>query len=379
MKKISISYLDTISSLGRSPQTWLYYQNETPKFAGLDTTGGIHISPEVEKDFEIFLEERNELRKLDRSVCFLIFQAQKFMAADFDKLDTGLNVASSRGATGLFEKYLKDFWDSKTSTTAVLSSPTTTLGNLSSFLAHEIGLSGFEMSHSITCSSALHAVVNAVAWLESGRTEQFVVGASEAANTPFTIAQMRALKVYSKNLNSEFPVRSMDFSKKNNTMVLGEGSGLMFLKRGEQSDARAYINGLGFASESVEHPAALSARANCFQKSMRKALEDFGGESVDVIVMHAPGTVQGDQAEFNAIQDVFGDRLPALTSNKWILGHTLGASGLLSMEMAVLMLENQKFIANPFYKCNLPEEINSVMVNAVGFGGNAVSVILTKA
>ncbi len=379
MKKISISYLDTISGLGRSPEIWSHYQRTIPHIDGLDAIGGINISVEVEKDFKIFLKDRPDLKKLDRSVCFLIFQAQKFIALDFDRQETGLNVASSRGATGLFEKYLKDFLESKTSSTAVLSSPTTTLGNLSSFLAHELGLSGFEMSHSITCSSALHAVVNAVAWLESGRTDQFVVGASEAANTPFTIAQMRALKVYSKELNSEFPVRSMDLEKKKNTMVLGEGSGLMLLKRGEQPDARAYINGLGFASESVEHPAALSARAECFQKSMKKALEDFGEESVDVIVMHAPGTVRGDQAEFHAVEDVFGDILPALTSNKWMLGHTLGASGLLSLEMAVLMLENQKFIANPFYKCNLPEEINSVMVNAVGFGGNAVSVILTKA
>ncbi len=379
MKKISISYLETISSLGRSPEVWLNYQKKIPKFNNLETTGGINIATEVESDFQIFLRNRPDLKKLDRSVCFLIFQAQKFKDHDFSNLETGLNVASSRGATGLFEKYLKDFLVSKTSATAVLSSPTTTLGNLSSFLAHELGLSGFEMSHSITCSSALHAVVNAIAWLESGRADQFVVGASEAANTPFTIAQMRALKVYSKELDSEFPVRSMDLTKKKNTMILGEGAGLMLLRRGEQSDARAYIKGLGFASESVEHPAALSARAECFQKSMKKALEDFGEKSVDVIVMHAPGTVKGDQAEFHAIEDVFGGGLPALTSNKWMLGHALGASGLLSLEMAVLMLEHQKFIANPFYKCKSPEIINSIMINAVGFGGNAVSIILTKA
>jgi 3-oxoacyl-(acyl-carrier-protein) synthase len=43
------------------------------------------------------------------------------------------------------------------------------------------------------------------------------------------------------------------------------------------------------------------------------------------------------------------------------------------------MLENQEFVPNPFYSCHAPKEINSVMINAVGFGGNAVSVILTKA
>jgi 3-oxoacyl-(acyl-carrier-protein) synthase len=379
MKKISISYLDTISSLGRSPQVWSNYKRTFPKFEGIEDLGAIGISSDVEKEFKSFLKNRSDLKKLDRSVCFLIFQAQQFKSVDIEHLETGLNVASSRGATSLFEKYLKEFLESSNSSTAVLSSPTTTLGNLSSFLAHEIGLSGFEMSHSITCSSALHALVNGVTWLESGRADQFVVGASEAANTPFTISQMRALKVYSKELEADLPIRSMDFDKKKNTMVLGEGSGLMLLKRGEQSDARAYINGLGFASEAVEHPAALSARADCFQKSMKKALLDYGETSVDAVVMHAPGTVLGDCSEFNAIADVFGDALPAMTSNKWMVGHTLGVSGLLSLEMGVLMLENQEFVPNPFYSCHAPKEINSVMINAVGFGGNAVSVILTKA
>jgi 3-oxoacyl-(acyl-carrier-protein) synthase len=60
------------------------------------------------------------------------------------------------------------------------------------------------------------------------------------------------------------------------------------------------------------------------------------------------------------------------------LGHTFGASGLLSVEMAIIMLRHQQFIPVPFVNSELPKHINTIMVNAVGFGGNAVSIVLQK-
>jgi 3-oxoacyl-(acyl-carrier-protein) synthase len=95
--------------------------------------------------------------------------------------------------------------------------------------------------------------------------------------------------------------------------------------------------------------------------------------------MHAPGTVKGDRSEYRAIQKVFGDSLPALTSNKWKIGHTLGASGLLSLELAVLMLEKQRFIGIPYLEeYAAPKRLRHILVNAVGFGGNAVSILLGR-
>lgn len=95
--------------------------------------------------------------------------------------------------------------------------------------------------------------------------------------------------------------------------------------------------------------------------------------------MHAPGTIKGDQSEINAISKIFCNKIPFLTTNKWKLGHTFGASGLLSLELAVLMLLHQKVIAVPFATNQPhPKSLNKILVNAVGFGGNAVSVLLTK-
>ena len=99
---------------------------------------------------------------------------------------------------------------------------------------------------------------------------------------------------------------------------------------------------------------------------------------VDVIVTHTPGTIKGDQSELNAIKSIFKNNTPALTCNKWKIGHSLGASGMLSLEMAILMLQNQQFIATPFTTYESPKKIEKLLVNAVGFGGNAVSILLSK-
>ena len=109
------------------------------------------------------------------------------------------------------------------------------------------------------------------------------------------------------------------------------------------------------------------------------ALGNVAPKEIDVIVMHAPGTKKGDLSEVKAIQKVFEKKMPALTSNKWKLGHTFATSGVLSVELAVLMLNQQQFISVPFIKKQQePKRLNKILVNAVGFGGNAVSVLLSK-
>ena len=109
-----------------------------------------------------------------------------------------MNMGSSRGATQLFEKYHQHFIDFPKKRISPLVSPTTTLGNIASWVAYDLGSEGATLSHSITCSTALHGVMNACAWLKSDMADKFIVGGSEAPLTDFTIAQMKALGVYSK-------------------------------------------------------------------------------------------------------------------------------------------------------------------------------------
>ena len=292
--------------------------------------------------------------------------------------DIGINIGSSRGSTHLFERFHQEFLETGKESASTLSSPTTTLGNLSSWVGHDLQSGGPTISHSIACSTALHGVLNGIAWLNSGMSKNFLSGGSEASNTPFTIAQLKALRIYADR-NGEFPCRTLDSAKKSNSMVLGEGAAVFCLERGEVPRALAHIKGIGYATEPLTHNISISADADCFQRSMAMALRGIDPDTIDVIVTHAPGTLKGDSSEVSAIQKLFKGNQPVLTSNKWMIGHTLGASGGMSLEMAVLMLRRQKFIGVPFLKGQQePKHLERILVNAVGFGGNAVSLLVTR-
>ena len=110
---------------------------------------------------------------------------------------------------------------------------------------------------------------------------------------------------------------------------------------------------------------------------MKMALKNASTEKVDAIVMHAPGTIKGDSSEYKAIQHVFGENLPLLTTNKWKTGHTFATSGLLSMELGIFMMQNNQFIPVPFGESQVQTKpIKTVLINSVGFGGNAVSIFM---
>ena len=380
MRPISITSISSISALGHSSEeVWNSYQNQKALFSEKDCKAQKVLVSEIPSEGKAEIQNlRNTCpiyKNLDDSVLFAIFSARKTMEKkDWESEGFGINIGSSRGATNLFEKHHHTFL--KTGKAATLASPTTTLGNISSWVAQDLKSSGPAIGHSITCSTALHAFLNGIAWLNSGMADQFLVGGSEAALTDFTIAQMQALKLYARK-NSAFPCESLKFNKNSNSMILGEAAGTAFLEL-ENPSAVANIVGMGYATEKISHNISISTDAECFQKSMKMALNSAKLKTVDAIVMHAPGTAKGDLAELKSIEKTFS-ALPALTTNKWMIGHSFGASGIMSVELAVLMLQHQEFIENPFFKNEkTPNQINSVLVNAVGFGGNAVSLILQR-
>ena len=153
--KIAITSLATLSPLGDNPfSVWNEYAS--PKSC-------IAVKTFMDKDYFVatLSEENREkvssLRKedlkykaLDETVLMAILTArQAIQRAGWQTGDDfGINIGSSRGATQLFEKYHEEYLD--TGATPTLTSPTTTLGNISSWVAHDLKSQGPEISHSIT-------------------------------------------------------------------------------------------------------------------------------------------------------------------------------------------------------------------------------------
>ncbi|MGB5500014.1 MAG: beta-ketoacyl synthase N-terminal-like domain-containing protein, partial [Maribacter sp.] len=198
---ISITSIASISPLGGNlDETWKAYQGNdhllVRKKIGDFSDWVAPLSDSCRVEIEKLRNSDSNYNELDNSVLYAIFASRRAIEkSGWSARDNfGINIGSSRGATSLFENYHEEFLSAKK--TSTLSSPTTTLGNISSWVAHDLQTKGPDISHSITCSTALHALLNGVAWLKSGMASKFLVGGSEAPLTPFTLAQMKAMRIY---------------------------------------------------------------------------------------------------------------------------------------------------------------------------------------
>ncbi|SHK90049.1 beta-ketoacyl synthase N-terminal-like domain-containing protein [Hymenobacter psychrotolerans] len=297
-----------------------------------------------------------------------------------------VSIGSSRGATGRLEEFHTGFLTD--GTVPVAASPLTTLGNVASWVAYDAGSTGgAALSHSSTCSSAFQALGNAVAWLRAGMATRFLAGGTEAPLTDFTLAQMQVIGIYSPYEAADWPCRPG--AGRPSTFVLGEGAAVFALEKvsrpqlaAEKSEEPVFVlEGVGFGFEAIGSKTGLSADGQHFQQAIRQALAQarLTPADIDAVVLHSPGTPAGDAAERAALHAVFGDALPPLLSNKWLIGHTLGASAALSLDFALHVLETQQWPASPFatdVASRTPRPVRRILVNAAGFGGNAASVLV---
>jgi len=357
-----------------------HYTSGIPAFS-FDPVHQLLTSPFPYSNEEIHKVLGSPLRALsfaDRSTLLTLLALKNIdTAALADGLRSMISIGSSRGASGLIEQSVE--YLQQNGKVQAYSSPMTTLGNIASFVAQTLGLEGFQVEHSMTCSTSSQSILNAAAWINSGMADRVIAGAVDTPLTPHNLAQMKALKIYSKATeNTNYPVRSLDLDKTSSGLILGEAAITAVLEKvNEHSKIR--ILSAGFATEPQKHPVAVDSEGIGLQNSMRMALKSAGLGSVDVIICHATGTMEGDKAEVRAIDHVF-DKRPLITSTKWLTGHTFGASGMHGILLAALMFGKQEFITAPFLSDPhiIKTPIRNIMINTLGFGGQAVSLVLEK-
>lgn len=303
--------------------------------------------------------------------------------------EISVSIGSSRGATERLEQFHREFLAD--GVVPVAASPLTTLGNVASWVAFDAGSTGgAALSHSSTCSSAFQALGNAMAWLRAGMATRFLAGGTEAPLTDFTLTQMHTLGIYSSFPATEWPCRPG--AGRPSSFVLGEGAAVFALEKVdasvlatevEQSAQPVFVlDAVGFGFEAIASKTGLSADGQHFQQAIGHALRQAGctPAEVDAVVLHSPGTPAGDESERAALRAIFGEELPLLLSNKWLVGHTLGASAALSLDFALHVLATQQWPPVPFATDLAPaptKPIRRILVNAAGFGGNAASVVVS--
>lgn len=360
-----------------------FLQVGKPNFRNISVGNRLYAAGLLSEKVESQLTVLNSLnRKSDRSVRMAYLTAVEAIASHptIAEFKTGVSMGTSRGPTRNWEQSFQDFQENKP--ISPFTSPSTTPGVLSSEIAAALNLTGPDLTVSMTCSSSLAAILNGLAWLKARWCDYFLAGGSEAALTPFTLAQAEALNLYSKKSSEDpWPCQPLNFHKSENTLVLSEAAATILLSLNPTYKSYPFISGFGAAREELSSPAGISNDGEAFRKAMTQAL-NFSPGKVDLILVHAPGTILGDLAEFQAIQQVFGEKeMPQLFPLKALVGHSYGASGALAIVAAITLFTNSFPIPDYYFnqgthsRSVLPKRI---LVNAAGFGGQCISILLEK-
>lgn len=300
-----------------------------------------------------------------------------------------VSIGSSRGATQTLEQTIAAFALDATKVPTE-TSPTTTAGNISSWVAQEIlarresnsqGGPVASLSTSMTCSSAFQSLITSCAFVRAGFAPAALFGGAEACLTPYTIAHLEALRIYADG-NKSWPCRPCgSASSAANTVALGEGAGTAILMEDDNAEVEGDLEllGIGWAVEETPTATGLSADGRAFELSMKMALEHLPrGRRVDTVVVHAPGSMRGDEAELRAVARTFADTV-MVCSTKHLTGHTYGASGMMSMALAQAILSGASWLGFPYDSAVnglVVEDPKTVLINTAGFGGNSVSVVV---
>ncbi len=304
----------------------------------------------------------------------------------------GVIIGSTLGSTTTSEDFFKDFFRDYSLERMKTGLFFRMMGHsCAANVAQSLGITGRVLAPSAACATSCQAVGYAYEQIAMGRQEAILCGGADEFH-PLTVATFDIMHAASTEFNLQPDAAPRPFDSLRDGMVCGEGSGVLLLENKESArkrGARILAEVVGFATTSDTSSIAnpdVGAMVTC----MRLAMEDAGcsAEEIDYVNAHATGTIQGDNAEAEAIRQLFGDRVP-VSSLKGHLGHTMAASGAIELAGSIGMLQHQELIAtrnleqvdvncagiNCFQK-NHSQPLKTVLKNNFAMGGINSTIIL---
>jgi 3-oxoacyl-[acyl-carrier-protein] synthase-1 len=262
----------------------------------------------------------------------------------------------------------------------------------SATLATPFGIRGVNYSISSACATSSHCIGNAVEMIQWGKQDVMFAGGGEELDWTLSVL-FDAMGAMSTKYNQTPDRASRAYDKNRDGFVIAGGAGVLVLEELERARARgakiyAEVVGYGATSDGYDmvQPSGEGA-ARC----MRLALAGLN-EKVDYINPHATSTPIGDKKEIEAIREVFGKDIPAISATKSLTGHSLGATGAQEAIYCILMMKNG-FIAESAHIDELDPEfadipivrqrqdnadLNLVISNSFGFGGTNATLALRR-
>ncbi|MCI0632887.1 MAG: beta-ketoacyl-ACP synthase II [Actinobacteria bacterium] len=266
-------------------------------------------------------------------------------------------------------------------------------------IAMIFGFTGPNFCTVSACASGAHAVGEGFRMVRDGLVDVCLVGGSEAATLPLTIAAFAQMTALTKNPDPETASRPFDAGR--DGFVLSEGACSLVLEpesraRGRGVQVYAEVAGYG-ASDDAFHITAPDPKGTGAAIAIRQALQDAGEEpsAVQYVNAHGTSTQLNDAGETAAIKAALGDEVAhrvAMSSTKSMTGHMLGAAGAVEAAASVLAIQRSTLPPTIHYETPDPDcdldyvpnikreaDIRFAISNSFGFGGQNAVVAFRKA
>jgi 3-oxoacyl-[acyl-carrier-protein] synthase-1 len=262
----------------------------------------------------------------------------------------------------------------------------------SATLAVPFGIRGVNYSISSACATSAHCIGNSMELIQWGKQDIMFAGGGEELDWTLSVL-FDAMGAMSSRFNDNPSAASRAYDKNRDGFVIAGGAGVVVLEELEHAKARgakiyAELTGYGATSDGLDmvQPSGEGA-ARC----MRQALSTVK-EKIDYINPHATSTPIGDKKEIEAIREVFGRDIPAISATKSLTGHSLGATGAQEVIYSILMVRNgficesanieeldPEFADLPIVRRRIDNaKIDVVLSNSFGFGGTNASLVVQR-
>ena len=262
----------------------------------------------------------------------------------------------------------------------------------SATLATPFKIRGYNYSISSACSTSAHCIGNGAELIQWGKQDIVFAGGGEELDWTMTVV-FDAMPALSSGYNDNPTKASRAYDKNRDGFVISGGGGVVVLEELEHARARGakiYGEVVGYGANSDGYDMVQPSGEGAV-RCMKLALQGLN-EPVGYINTHGTSTPIGDTRELQAIKEVFGDKVPIISSTKSMTGHSLGATGVQEAIYSLLMM-NHRFVAPSINIDELDEEaeglpiareriddidLNLVISNSFGFGGTNATLALRK-
>ena len=404
-RRVAVTGLGLLSPIGNTVnEAWenaLAGKSGAAKIASFDTEGqSVTIAANV-KDLAVTdYIDRKEARRIDPFIQYgMVAGIQAVRDAGLEQADgdaerIGVAIGSGIGGINTIEATHSVCLNRGPGRVSPFFVPSSVINMIAGNLSIKYGFRGPNIAVVTACTTGTHNIGIGARMIQHGEADVMIVGGSEQATSPVTVAGFASMKALSTR-NDDPERASRPWDRDRDGFVLGDGAGVMVLEEYERAKARSAniyceLTGFGMSADGW-HITSPPDDGRGAVASMRNAMTDasLNAQEIDYINAHGTSTPQGDIAETLAIKSLFGaDTKVAISSTKSMIGHLLGAAGAVEGIFSVLALAKQVApptinLDNPDPACDLdyiphqPREmpIRTALSNSFGFGGTNGTLI----